>query len=109
MVAGKIKRWRLIALVALGALIAAGVVGFRVAVGVLRGNVVEALGPDSEINDIRVGWSSVEVRGLRIKGPRGWPAADTLRAESVTIVPSPPRGRPRQSAAAPRTQPPPRV
>ena len=88
MVAGKIKRWRLIALVALGALIAAGVVGFRVAVGVLKGNVVEALGPDSEINDIRVGWSSVEVRGLRIKGPRGWPAADTLRAESVTIVPS---------------------
>jgi len=35
-----------------------------------------------------VGWSSVEVRGLRIKGPRGWPAADTLRAERVTIVPS---------------------
>src|SRR4029077_19256751 len=48
----------------------------------------EALGPDSEINDVRVGWSSVEVRGLRIKGPRGWPAADTLRAERVTIVPS---------------------
>ena len=88
MVVGKGRRWGLIALVVLGALIASGVVGFRVAVGVLKGNVVEALGPDSEINDIRVGWSSVEVRGLRIKGPRGWPAADTLRAERVTIVPS---------------------
>jgi Domain of Unknown Function (DUF748) len=88
MVAGKGKRWGLIALVVLGGLTVAGVAGFRVAVGVLKGRVVEALGPDSEINDIRVGWSSVEVRGLLIKGPREWPAADTLRAERVTIVPS---------------------
>jgi uncharacterized protein involved in outer membrane biogenesis len=35
-----------------------------------------------------VGWSSVDVGELRIKGPRGWPAADTLRAERVVIVPS---------------------
>jgi hypothetical protein len=30
----------------------------------------------------------VDVGELRIKGPRGWPAADTLRAERVVIVPS---------------------
>jgi uncharacterized protein involved in outer membrane biogenesis len=30
----------------------------------------------------------VDVEGLRIKGSRGWPAADTLRAERVVIVPS---------------------
>lgn len=88
MVAGKGKWWGLIALMVLGALIAAGLVGFRFAVGVLKGKVVEALGPESEIDDIRVGWSSVELRGLRIKAPTGWPAAETFRAERVTIVPS---------------------
>ncbi len=88
MAAGKGKRWALIALVVLAVLIAGGIGGFRVAVGVLKGKVVEALGPDSEIKDIRVGWSSVDVGELRIKGPRGWPAADTLRAERVVIVPS---------------------
>lgn len=70
-------------------LIAGGAGGFRVAVGMLKGKVVEALGPDSENKDIRVGWSSVSVDGLRIKGSRAWPAADTLRAERVVIVPSP--------------------
>jgi hypothetical protein len=88
MAAGKGKRWALIALVVLAVLIAGGIVGFRVAVGALKGKVVEALGPESEIRDIRVGWASVDVKDLRIKGPRGWPAADTLRAERVVIVPS---------------------
>ena len=88
MAAGKGKRWGLIALVVLVVLIAGGIVGFRVAVGILKGKVVEALGPDSEVTGIRVGWASVDVDGLRIKGPRGWPAADTLRAERIAIVPS---------------------
>jgi hypothetical protein len=88
MAAGKGKRWALIALVVLAVLIAGGIVGIRVAVGALKGKVVEALGPESEIRDIRVGWSSVDLAELRIKGPRGWPAADTLRAERVVVVPS---------------------
>jgi len=88
MAAGKGQRWGLIALVVLAVLITGGIVAFRVAVEVLKGKVAEALGPESEIADIRVGWASVDVRDLRIKGPRGWPAADTLRAERVVIVPS---------------------
>ena len=88
MAAGKVQRWGLIALVALAVLITGGIVAFRVAVEVLKGKVAEALGPESEIADIRVGWTSVDVRDLRIKGPRGWPAADTLLAERVVIVPS---------------------
>jgi hypothetical protein len=47
-------------------LVAGGVVAFRVAVGVLRDRVIEGLGPASEIAEIRVGWSSVDVAGLRI-------------------------------------------
>jgi Domain of Unknown Function (DUF748) len=88
MAAGRGKRWGLIALVVLAVLITGGIVGFRVAVGVLKGKAVEAPGPDSEIKDIRVGWTSVDVGELRIKGPKGWPAADTLRAERVVVVPS---------------------
>src|SRR5689334_1968126 len=88
MTAGRGKRWGLIALMLLVVLIAAGIVGFRVALGVLKAKVVAALGPDSEIKDIRVGWSRLDVRELRIKGPRGWPSADALRAERVVIVPS---------------------
>jgi hypothetical protein len=40
--------------------------------------VEEALGPASEIADIRVEWSGVTVSGLRIKDPQGWPATDAL-------------------------------
>jgi hypothetical protein len=88
MTVGKRERWGLIALAVLVVLIAGGILGFRVAVGVLKGKVVEALGPDSEITGIRVGWASVDVEGLRITAPQGWPAADTLRAERIAIVPS---------------------
>ena len=84
----KRKRWELIAVLVVVVLIVGGIVGFRVAVSVLKGRVVEALPPDSEIKNIRVGWSSVKVEGLRIKGPSGWPAVDALRAERVAIVPS---------------------
>jgi hypothetical protein len=82
------KRWGLIALAVLIVLIVGGVAGFQVGVRVLKKKVVEALGPDSQITDIRLGWFSVEVEGLRIKGQKGWPAADALRAERVTVVPS---------------------
>jgi hypothetical protein len=84
----KRKRWGLIALLVVVVLIVGGIVGFRVAVSALKGRVLEALPPNSEIKNIRVGWSSVKVEGLRIKGPSGWPAVDALRAERVTIVPS---------------------
>ncbi len=88
MAGGRGRRWGLIALLVLVVLVAGGIVGFRAAVGVLKGKVVAALGPDSEIKELRVGWSAVEVDGLRIKSRPGWPAADTLRAERIAIVPS---------------------
>jgi len=88
MIAGKRKRLMLIALAVIVVLIVGGIVGFRVAVGVLKGKVVEALGPNSEIGDIRLGWFSLNVEGLRIKGLSGWPAADALQAERVAVAPS---------------------
>ncbi|MFQ5802760.1 MAG: DUF748 domain-containing protein [Candidatus Methylomirabilales bacterium] len=85
---GKAKMWGLIGLVVLVALVVGGALAFRTAVGVLKGKVVQALGPGSEIKQLSVGWSGVEVQGLRIMGTPGWPAKDALRAERVTIVPS---------------------
>ena len=88
MASSKAKKWGVIALVVVLVLVVGGIVGFRIAVGIIKGKVVEALGPESEIKDIQLGWWAVEVHGLRIKGRQGWPAADTLRVERVVIVPS---------------------
>ncbi len=88
MASTKTKKWALIILAAIVLLIVGAIVGFQAAVGLLKGKVVEALGPDSEIKELRVRWSAVEINGLRIKARQGWPAADTFRADRVVIVPS---------------------
>ncbi len=88
MTSSKAKKWGIIAVVVVLVLGIGGIIAFRAAVGTVKGKVVEALGPESEIADLKVGWFTVEVDGLRIKGPQGWPAGDTLRVERVVIVPS---------------------
>ena len=85
---GRGWRWGLVSLVAVIVLVLGCIVGFEMAVGVLKNKVIQALGPDSEIKDIRVGWTGVNVDGLRIKGPNEWPVADALRAERIILVPS---------------------
>lgn len=61
--------------------------GFHFAVAKLKSSVEAALGSDSEIASIDVGWHAVVVNGLRIHGPNGWPVPDTLRAERIVIEP----------------------
>jgi hypothetical protein len=73
---------------AAAALAVALIVAFGAAVSVLESKVADALGPSSETSAIHVGWSGVVVEGLRIPPPDGWPAADALRAERVTVVPT---------------------
>ena len=46
------------------------------------------LGPGSSVGAIRGDWNDVEISDLRIAGPQGWPAGDSLRADHVRIVPS---------------------
>jgi hypothetical protein len=86
--AGQRKRWVCVTLAALLVVFGGGIVGFRIAVRMLKGKVVETLGPGSEVGELNVGWSSVGLSGLNIRGPRGWPAARTLQADRVKIVPS---------------------
>jgi uncharacterized protein involved in outer membrane biogenesis len=72
---------------ALALVITGGVILFRVAVGVLKDEVTHALGPKSEIAKIPVGWSGLDVEGVRIHGAE-WPSAETFRADRITLVPS---------------------
>jgi hypothetical protein len=85
---GERSRWRWIALGGLALLVVGGAIAYRLAVGILRDRAIDALGPESTVAEIRVGWSSLEVEGLEIAGPAGWPASAALRAERVTLVPS---------------------
>lgn len=77
----------------LGAILAALIlvsvsICLRMAVRTLETEVEQALGPESEIKAIRVGFTGVHLEGLRIKGTGKWPARDTLRADRVTLMPS---------------------
>jgi len=81
------KHWGLIVLTAFAVLAIAVIIGLHFATQALKGKVEQALGPDSEIGAITVGWTALEIDRLRIKGPPGWPAADALRAQRIVIVP----------------------
>lgn len=83
----KFTRTILIALAAIAVLAAAAMAGLHFAAGILKSQIEQALGEDSEVQEIALGWSSVEIRGVRIRAPKGWPAAETLRAERVVIRP----------------------
>lgn len=73
-------------LVVVGVVVAA-LLGLRLAAGILKEQIVGALGPETEIGDIGLGLTSVHIDRLRIHAPKGWPAEDTLRAERITVMP----------------------
>ena len=76
----------ILALIA-GAIVGAAFVGLHMATRALKAQVEQALGPDSEVGELVVGWSAIEVREVRIRAPKGWPAGDALRARRVVIAP----------------------
>lgn len=83
----KTKRLLLIALALAAVLALAAFAALQVATRALKEQVERALGADSEVAEIVVGWSAIELRGIRIAAPKGWPAADALRAERVLVHP----------------------
>ncbi len=83
----KRKRIALAIVAALALLAGAAMFGLHATTKELKHQVEQALGANSEVDDIVVGWSAIEVRGVRIRAPQGWPAPDTLRAQRVVIVP----------------------
>lgn len=82
----KNKRLKVAAGIVLG-LIVLAMVAMHFAGRILKDQVVQALGPESELRSIHLGLTGVVVQGLRIRAPEGWPADDALRAEQVIIIP----------------------
>jgi len=81
------KRWQAIAIVLIAVLAIGVLAGYHVGVRLLQDKVVDALGPGSRLTELKVNWFSIELLGLSIDAPKGWPAARTFEAERVTIVP----------------------
>jgi hypothetical protein len=53
----------------------------------IEDRVLKALGPESEVEAVKVGLHEVRLVGLRVKAPKGWPTDTALRAESVVLTP----------------------
>jgi hypothetical protein len=83
----KHKRWILTAGVVVAVLALAGVVAMHYAARSVEESIHEALGPEGEAAEIKVGLTSVEILDVRIKAPRGWPSDSTLRARRIVVVP----------------------
>jgi hypothetical protein len=81
------RRWPYIAVgvVVVLALVVLG--AYQLAARTLKADVLAALGPQSEIGDVHLGFGAVKIEGLRVKAPAGWPADSSLKAATVTIVP----------------------
>jgi hypothetical protein len=82
------KRWHIISLSAVFVIGVFMAVGYHIGVRMLQGRIEDALGQGTSVESLTVNWFSVEVIGLSIKGPQGWPAARTLQAERVKLFPS---------------------
>ena len=88
------KRWHLILLAALVALVIGGVFAYRFAIRTVEEKIVAALGAQGEVRELKVGLTGVEMKGLRIRAPTptgkeaAWPVEDELRIERIAVVPS---------------------
>lgn len=81
------KRWQVIVFAIAAVLGIAVVLGYRIGVRMLRDNVVAALGSGSRLTELKVNWFTIELLGVSIDAPKGWPTARTFEAERVTITP----------------------
>ena len=85
------RRW-LIALAVLAAGAVAAALAFQLALQRLHSGIETALGPHATLDAVSLGWTGVELRGLRVRAAPGapgrWPAADELSAERVRVVPA---------------------
>lgn len=82
------RRRLIVVLAASLLLLAAAALGLRHALRVLPAQVAAALGPRASVEAIELGWNSVQVRGLVLRGTGRWPAPHELRADRVTIRPA---------------------
>jgi Domain of Unknown Function (DUF748) len=82
------KRWHIVLLAVMLFFGIGMVVGYHLGVRLLQNKIAAALGPGTSIAELKVNWFSLDVFGVSIEAPKGWPTARTLHAERVRIVPS---------------------
>ena len=87
MVSPRLGRWLIALSAALLLLVLLLAGGLYLATQGLKTKVEEALGANGEVGEIRVGFSAIEILGLRVKAEKGWPVGDELRAKRVVIKP----------------------
>lgn len=77
-------------LIALGVLAVLGVVfagALHYATRTIEDRLLKALGPESEVEEVKVGLHEVRLTGVRVKAPKGWPSDTALRADEVIVTP----------------------
>jgi uncharacterized protein involved in outer membrane biogenesis len=82
------KRWQIVFLIVVLLLALSMVIAYRVGLRLLQDRIAAALGPGSRVAELKVNWFSLDVLGVSIEAPKGWPTTRTLRAERVKIIPS---------------------
>lgn len=82
------KRWQIIVLAAIATVAIAIGASYRLGAKLLQKQIVEALGSGSQIASLKINWFSVELLGLTIDAPKGWPAARTFEADRIVITPN---------------------
>ena len=88
------RHWTLIIVSTFIVLLIAGFAAFQFAIHSLKGQIEKSLVPQSEVKEIKVGLTGVEIIGVRVRAPKNpdkygpWPAEDKLRAERILITPS---------------------
>jgi len=90
----KKQRWS-VALTVIAIVLAAAGLAFHLALQRLHSGIEAALGPRATLQSVTLGWTGVELRGLRVRAAQGaantaarWTAADELSAERVRVVPA---------------------
>jgi hypothetical protein len=87
MAASKGKRIAIAAAGVVVVLVLVALAGLYLVQRELKARVTQALSPLGTAERIDVGFSAIRLTNVRLKAPKGWPAADTLRADHVTIEP----------------------
>ena len=83
------KRRLLIVLTVISVVVIGGFVGWQFAIRSLKSQVEQALGPQGEVREIRVGLTGIELLDIRIRAQAnsGWPSEDELRAKRIVVTP----------------------
>ena len=83
----RVRRWTLVAIAAI-LLIAIGTfIAWQYALVNLRARVVHAIGTQGDVGDIHLSLTQIEITGLKLNAPAGWPVRHMLTAARVTITP----------------------